>query len=202
MCYSASCVSVRLSVRPSVRLSVRSSVRLSVRPSVRSSFCLSVRPSVHDGLSVHPPVGHSVRRSIQSNDRPSVGHVLSRLQKVDCRYRTCLCSCDSLVGLAARVGTCPEIVGTVQIFSLMSRVSTCLNKDSTNVPTFKLTWNYLKFESKANIGISIDILSCQLDASKLNNRTSFCYRCNCRVNIITWNGYRSDAYESLDSVNN
>ena len=48
----------------------------------------------------------------------------------------------------------PTFVGTVPIFNLMSCVSTCLSKNSIDVFTFKLTFNYLIFASKSYIGIS------------------------------------------------
>ena len=38
-----------------------------------------------------------------------------------------------------RVATHPEFVGTEPIFNLMSRIPTRLSRNSTNVPTFKLT---------------------------------------------------------------
>ena len=60
-------------------------------------------------------------------------------------------------------------IGTVKIFSPLSRVPTCLSKNSVNVPTFKLTWKYFNFACKGNIRLITDILPFQLDSSLVNN---------------------------------
>ena len=83
-----------------------------------------------------------------------------------------------------RVAISLEFVGIVQIYSSIPRFPTCVSRDSTNVPTFKLTVNYLNFASKSNIGIIIDILPCQIDSSILNSRTNMCHRRSSRINVI------------------
>ena len=83
-------------------------------------------------------------------------------------------------GAAAR----PESEGTVAICTLMSRVSTCLSGNSIDIPTFKLTCNYLNLARNSNIEIINYILSCQSGSSILNDPTSLCHRCDCRVDVI------------------
>ena len=112
-------------------------------------------------------------------------HMLKYLVTSLCRYVHMLFRCqvfqlicvNRLVTPLTRVATHPEFVGTVSIFSPMSLVPTCFSRDSANVPTFKLIWNYLNFASKNNIRIIKYILPSQLN-SILNNRPGSCHRCS------------------------
>jgi hypothetical protein len=64
--YRGTCVSICLSIHPSIypsiRLSICPSVRLSIRPSVHLSVCPSILPSVR--LSIRPSIDRSIHPSI------------------------------------------------------------------------------------------------------------------------------------------
>lgn len=77
-----------------------------------------------------------------------------------------------------------KVQSRFSVFSLMSRVPICLSRDFTNVPTFKLAWNYLNLARRSSIGINIDALPYKLNSSILKHRTTLSHRYSCQVNII------------------